>query len=64
MNYTFKDITLTQEEFKELWVILGEHRRICREQSNSNFGKQRYQLSEDLIYKLVTEVEQKNIYTK
>lgn len=64
MNYTVRDVALTQEEFDELGAILGEHRRICREQNTSEVGNHRYQLSEDLIYKLITEVKIKNTYTK
>lgn len=64
MNYTIKDVTLTGEEFDELQAILGEHRRICREQNKSEFGKQRYDLSEDLIHKLITDVKIKNTYIK
>lgn len=75
MNYTVRDVTLTQEEFNELWTILGEHRRICRDQvtrwvkekdedSDNIVSKERLEISENLISKLITEVKNKNIYTK
>lgn len=75
MTYHIKDTVLTQEEFDELWAILGEHKRICRDQvtrwvktgyqsTNDITANNRLKLSEDLIYKLITDVKIKNTYTK
>ena len=64
MNYHIKDIALLNEEFKELSQILGEHLRICRDQNNTFIGKQRQELTENLIYKLLTETRNRNIYSK
>lgn len=75
MNYTIRDTVLTQQEFDELWAILGEHRRICRDQvtrwvkekyedSDNIVSKERLEISENLISKLIEEVKNKNIYTK
>jgi len=64
MNYTIKDTVLTDEEFEELKQALGEHRRICREQNTSDEGNRRFRLSENLLYKLITEVAIKNTYIK
>jgi len=64
MTYHVKDAVLTKEEFEELWQALGEHRRICREQNTSDIGYSRFNITESLIYKLVTDVKIKNTYIK
>jgi len=64
MTYHVKDAVLTEEEFEELWQALGEHRRICRDQTNSDIGYSRFKITESLIYKLVTDVKIKNTYIK
>lgn len=64
MTFHIKDTVLTQEEFDELTYTLGEHRRICREQNKTLIGKTREELTENLIYKLITDVKNKNVYTK
>lgn len=38
MNYTFRDVSLTQEEFFELKQCVGEFRRICRDQTYRHVG--------------------------
>ena len=64
MNFHIKDTILTDEEFNHLAWSLGEHRRVCREQNNSPIGKKREELTESLIYKLLIDVKNKNVYTK
>jgi len=64
MNYHIKELILFEEEFKELTWTLGEHLRICREQNKTPMGKLRQELTENLIYKLITEVKNKNTYIK
>lgn len=64
MNYHIKDTVLTEKEFEELICTLGEHRRICRDQANDSTSKERLNLTESLIHKLITDVAIKNFYTK
>lgn len=64
MNYHYKDTVLTNEEFEELIQALGEHRRICRDQSTSEEGKRRLDVTERLHYKLITDISIKNTYIK
>lgn len=64
MNYQIKETVLSEEEFSELYLILGEHRRVCREQISSEKLTTRYKLVENLIYKLITDVAIKNNNTK
>jgi hypothetical protein len=63
MYYTFKDITFTQEEFIELKTVLGESRRVCRdqvwryvkgsyEQSDNTVSKQRLEIADSILAKL------------
>jgi len=75
MTYHIKDTVLTQKEFNELFAVLGEFRRICRDQV-TRWVKTEYQstedivsldrlkLSESLIYKLITDIKIKNTYIK
>jgi len=60
VQYTLKDITLSQEEFSELKLCLGEHRRICRDQvyryvkgdyqkSDNEVSNKRLEIAESLI---------------
>jgi len=75
MSYHFKDTVLTQEEFDELFAVLGEFRRICRDQvtrhvrdryetTENETSLNRLNLAESLIYKLITDVKIKNTYSK
>lgn len=48
MNYTVRDLVFSQEEFSELESILGEHRRICRDQV-TRYVKGEYQTSECFV---------------
>lgn len=70
MNYTFRDITLTEKEFFELKQCVGEFHRICRDSvfryvegeylsSNDIVGNERYKISENLI-SFLNEVEKLN----
>jgi len=70
VNYTFRDVTLSKEEFFELKQCLGEFRRICRDSvyryvkgeylsSNDSVGNKRYKISENLI-SFLDEVERLN----
>jgi hypothetical protein len=65
VNYTFKDITFTQEEFTELKTAMGEFRRICRDQvyryvkgdyvkSNSEVNTNRLEIAESIVNKINT----------
>lgn len=75
MNYTIKDVSLSEQEFYELWCTLGEFRRICYDQvyryvkgdyvkNDDVVTNERLEIAESLIYKLITDVKNKNIYTK
>lgn len=70
MNYTFRDVTLTEDEFFELKQCVGEFRRICRDQvyryvkgeylsCDNEVSKKRYDISESLI-SFLDEVERLN----
>lgn len=70
MNYTFRDITLSEEEFFELKQCVGEFRRICRDQvyryvngeylkSNNEVSNNRLKVSETLSL-FLDEVERLN----
>jgi hypothetical protein len=63
MNYTFKDQTLSENEFNDLKWCVGEYRRICREQSRSSYGQERLNIAESLL-SFLNEVEYLNKYTK
>lgn len=60
MNYTFRDVTLSEEEFFELKQCVGEFRRICRDQvyryvngeylkSDNEVSNNRLRISEALV---------------
>lgn len=70
MNYTFRDLTLSKEEFFELKQCVGEFRRICRdqvyryvggkyEQSDNEVANGIYNISESLVA-FLDEVERLN----
>jgi len=70
VNYTFRDVTLNEEEFFELKQCVGEFRRICRDQtyrylkggylsSEDKVSKMRYNISETLV-SFLGEVERNN----
>lgn len=70
MNYTFSDVTLTEEEFFELKQCVGEFRRICRDQvyryvggsyerSNCTVSNKRLSIADNLAL-LLDEVEEYN----
>lgn len=59
MNYHIKDTVLSEKEFSDLKWCVGEYRRVCREQSNSEFGKERLNIAENLV-SIINEVEWKN----
>jgi len=63
MNYTFRDITFSEEEFKDMKWALGEYKRICREQNTSDYGRNKFKVAGSILSKL-EEVEVKNIYIK
>lgn len=63
MNYTFRDITFSEEEYKDMKWALGEYKRICREQNISEYGFQKYEIASSILSKL-EEVERNNIYIK
>jgi len=66
LNYTFRDVTLTESEFNDLKWTVGEYRRICREQLNGDkdsFSFQRFQNAENII-SFLNEVEVKNKIVK
>jgi len=65
VNYAFKDITFTQEEFTELKTAMGEFRRVCRDQvwrhvngsyesSSSLYSKHLLEISESIVCKINT----------
>lgn len=65
MNYTFKDITFTQEEFVELKNAMGEFRRVCRDQvwryvkgsyesGSSSHSKHLLEIAESILHKINT----------
>lgn len=65
MNYSFKDITFTQEEFTELKTVVGEFRRVCHdqvwryvkgsyEQSFNEVSMERLKIAESILSKLNT----------
>ena len=70
MNYTFRDVTLSAEEFFELKQCVGEFRRICRDSvyryvkgeylsSSDSVGLNRFRISEALVL-FLDEVERLN----
>jgi len=70
VNYTFRDITLSEEEFFELKQCVGEFRRICRDQvyryvngeyfkSDNEVSNNRLTISEALVL-FLDEVERLN----
>lgn len=63
MNYTFRDITFSEEEYKDMKWALGEYKRICGEQNTSEYGFQKYEIASSILSKL-EEVERNNIYIK
>lgn len=63
MNYSIKDTVLSEEEFYDLKWCVGEYRRICREQSNSNFGKHKLEIANNLVLTL-DNIQWKNNITK
>lgn len=65
MNYTFRGITFSQEEFIELKTVVGEFKRICcdqvyryvkgsYEQSNDAVSQKRLEIAESILSKLNT----------
>ena len=63
MNYHIKDTSLSEKEFKDLKWCVGEYSRICREQSNSEFGTERLTIAESLV-QFLDNIEWKNIHAK
>jgi len=63
VNYHIKDTSLSEKEFKDLKWCVGEYRRVCREQSNSEFGKERLTIAESLV-QFLDNIEWKNIHAK
>lgn len=70
MNYTFRDVTLSEEEFFELKQCVGEFRRICRDQvyryvkgdylrADNEISNKRFEVSDSLI-RFLGEVERLN----
>jgi len=70
VNYTFRDVTLNEEEFFELRQCVGEFRRICRDQvyryvrgeylkSDNGVSNNRLHISENLM-QFLDEVEHNN----
>lgn len=67
MNYTFRDVELTEEEFKDLKWAVGEYRRVCREQivnvndTKTSFAFVRYKNAESIL-SFLNQVEYNNTY--
>jgi len=59
VNYTFRDVALTGEEFCNLKWCVGEYKRICREQSGSGYGKEQYEIANNIAM-FLDEVERLN----
>jgi len=62
LNYTFRDVALSAEEFRDLKWAVGEYRRVCREQLNEDkesVAFQRYKNAENILL-FLNEVEFKN----
>lgn len=65
MNYSFKDITFSQEEFTELKTAMGEFKRVCHDQvwryvkgnyekSSNKVSITRLEIAESILAKLNT----------
>lgn len=59
MNYHIKDTVLSEKEFSDLKWCLGEYRRVCREQSSSEFGREKLAIAENLML-TINDIEWKN----
>jgi hypothetical protein len=65
VNYSFRDITFSKEEFIELKTVVGEFKRICHdqvyryvkgsyEQSGDAVSQKRLEIAESILSKLNT----------
>ena len=65
MNYTFRDITFSEEEFIELKTVIGEFKRVCHDQvwryvkgsyekSDNKVSEERLAIAESILSKLNT----------
>lgn len=65
MTFTFRDDHFSEEEFNELKMVIGEFRRICRDQchNNSEHSLKKLSIAESILSKL-HDVEVKNTHIK